>query len=241
MIRMLLSCCLVVLALGCKDEQPAADSTDPVEKQAEDVAAPDEVEAPPAAAAVVGEAAEPSAPGETQPSKSSAPAVALPPPRDLEGEIREALGSPRDCIEDYQPVSAKTIRVSITAVVRPTGMIIEPDASAAGLSMNDVRCIEERLGAIILAPLAGQASEHIATSVDIEYEPPAVEAYRVAAPPHESDTVVHSLPKKKPIAPSGVPIDGPAADPIEGPDGVPIDGPDAVEFSGPKGVPIGSE
>lgn len=234
---MLLSCCLVLLASGCKDEQPAADSTGLVEEQAEDVAAPDDLKTPPAA----GEAAEPSAPVEAQPSAPSAPAVAVPPPRDLASEVREALGSPSDCIEDYRPASAKTIRVSITAVVRPTGMIIEPNASAAGLSMNDVRCIEERIGAIMLAPLAGQTSEHIATSVEIDYEPPAVEAYRVASPPPESGTVVHSLPKKEPIAPSGIPIDGPEADPIEGPDGVPIDGPDAVEISGPKGVPIGSK
>lgn len=237
MFRMLLSCCLVLLAFGCKEEQPAAESTDLLEEQAGDVVAPDDVETPPA----VGEAAEPSSPVEAQPSAPSEPAVAVPPPRDLASEVREALGSPRDCIEDYRPASPKTIRVSITAVVRPTGMIIEPNASAAGLSMNDVRCIEERLGAIMLGPLAGQASEHIATSVEIDYEPPAVEAYRVAPPPPESDTVVHSLPKKKPIAPSGVPIEGPDADPIEGPDGVPIDGPEAVKISGPKGVPIGSE
>jgi hypothetical protein len=232
MVRMLLSCGLVLLACGCKDEHPEADSTGLIEEQAQDVAAPDDVETPPTAAAMA-ETAEPSAPG--------TPAVAVPPPRDLASELREALGSPLDCIEDYQPASPKKIRVSITAVVRPTGMIIEPNASAAGLSANDVRCIEERIGAVILQPLAGQGSEHVATSVEIDYEPPAVEAYRVSPPPPESDSVVHSLPKKEPIAPSGVPIDGPEAEPIDGPDGVPIDGPDAVEISGPKGVPIGSQ
>jgi len=131
-----------------------------------------------------------------------------------------------------------TIRVDISAVVRPTGMIIEPSASGRGLSINDRQCIERRVGAVTLEPLAGQSSKPVFTYVDIQYQPPAVETYDVAPPPPQPDDVVQPLPKKKPIAPSGVPIEGPAADPIEGPSGEPIEGPKGVPIEGPKPVPI---
>jgi hypothetical protein len=144
-------------------------------------------------------------------------------------------------MRDYQPAFAKTIRVQINAVVRPTGMIIEPQASAGGLSANDRRCIEERVGAVTLKPLDGQSSEPVSTYVEIQYVPPKVEAYDVAPPPPPPKNVVQPLPKKKPIDPSGVPIKGPAADPIEGPDAVPIEGPKGVPIHGPKPVPIEGE
>jgi hypothetical protein len=93
----------------------------------------------------------------------------------------------------------------------------------------------------MLKPLAGPSSEPVSTYVDIRYQPPAVESYDVAPPPPPPDGVVQALPKKKPIAPSGVPIEGPAADPIEGPSGVPIEGPSGVPIEGPKPVPIESD
>lgn len=72
-------------------------------------------------------------------------------------------------------------------------------------------------------------------------EPPEVKEYDVAPPPPPQKDVVQALPKKEPIAPSGVPIEGPDADPIEGPDSVPIEGPKGVPIKGPEPVPIGSE
>jgi hypothetical protein len=167
-----------------------------------------------------------------------APAPPIPAPRDLGAELRAAVGVPADCVKDYRPAYATTIVVRVSALVRPTGMIIEPSASGTGLSTNDRRCIEQRVGAVLLEPLARSTSEPVATSLEIPYEPPVVESDVVAAPPPPPDDVVRALPKKKPIAPSGVPIDGPDAKPIDGPSGEPIDGPRGVPIDGPDPVPI---
>ena len=122
-------------------------------------------------------------------------------------------------------------------------MIIEPSARGAGLSRNDQRCIEQRVGAIVLAPLSGNESKPVSTHVDVELTPPqreVVESYDVAPPPPPPDNVLPSLPKKEPIAPSGQPIEGPSGDPIEGPSGDPIEGPAPVPIEGPAPVPIES-
>lgn len=160
------------------------------------------------------------------------------PSRDLSTELRAAVGSPVDCLRDYQPASPKLIRIDISAVVRPTGMVIEPSASGGGLSANDLRCVEERVGGVVLSPLAGAESAHLSTFVNIQYEPPAVEEYDVGAATPKLENVVPSLPKKEPIAPSGKPIEGPEADPIDGPSGVPIQGPRGVPIEGPRPKPI---
>jgi hypothetical protein len=131
-----------------------------------------------------------------------------------------------------------TIWVNISAVVRPTGMIIEPSASGRGLSANDRRCIEERVGDVTLTPLEGEASAPVSTYLEIRYEPPPIEESDVGGPALKLKDVVEPLPKKAPITPSGVPIEGPAADPIRGPSGVPIEGPRGVPVEGPKPKPI---
>jgi len=159
-------------------------------------------------------------------------------PRDLGDELRAAVGSPADCLRDYQPSTPTTIRVNVSAIVRPTGMIIEPSASGRGLSANDRRCIEERVGDVTLTPLEGEASAPVSTYVEIRYRPPDIEEADVGGPPPKLKDVVEPLPKKAPIAPSGVPIEGPAADPIEGPRGVPIEGPRGIRVEGPKPKPI---
>lgn len=160
------------------------------------------------------------------------------PPRDLAAELSAAIGSPADCLRDYQPASATTIRVSLSAVVRASGMVIEPSASGGGLSANDLRCVEQRAGDVALSPLSGAASERVTTLVDIDYQPPRVEEYDVGVPTPKLKDVVQPLPKKKPIAPSGRPIEGPAPDRIDGPSGIPIDGPKGVPIKGPKPKPI---
>lgn len=238
--RCLVAGAILVMALGCRDEQaPPPAPAAPVEALPDEEVVPTEPE--PSAAARPPTGSDPTA-VEAEPVAAdpvAAPSVAA--PRDLPAELRAAVGSPADCVRDYQPSYATTIRIDIRAVVRPTGMIIEPDATGRGLSRNDTRCIEERVGAVMLKPLTGETSETVTTYLEIPYEPPAVEAYDVAPPPPPADGVVQALPKKKPIAPSGTPIEGPAPDPIEGPSGTPIDGPDAVPISGPKPVPIGAE
>ncbi|MEM7135357.1 MAG: hypothetical protein AAF500_02200 [Myxococcota bacterium] len=158
--------------------------------------------------------------------------------RDLGAELAKAVGDPVDCLKDYRPSAPKTIAVEVTAVVRPTGMVIEPSASGTGLSVNDRRCIAERVGAATLAPLSGQASVPVSTRLSLAYAPEIIEEADVGGPPPDLPDVVEPLPKKTPIAPSGIPIEGPKGDPIEGPKGDPIEGPKGVPVEGPKPMPI---
>ena len=230
MTRLVVCCALGLVVFGCKSrEEPAAPSN--VEALPPDTV---EVEAQPPATDM---AADPEEAVAAEPTEA-VEAAPVEPARDLAAELRAAVGSPADCVRDYRPSSATLIRVNISAVVRPTGMIIEPTATGRGLSMNDRRCIEQQIGGVTLPPLSGKASEPVSTYVDSQYEPPAVEEDDVGTPPPPREGVVQPRPQKKPIAPSGVPIEGPAADPIEGPSGVPIEGPKGVPIEGPKPQPI---
>lgn len=231
MTRLVVWCVLVLVVLGCKSREEPAEPANVVEVLPPDTT---EVAAQPGATDTVADVEEVAAPEAAE----AAEVEPIEPARDLAAELRAAVGSPRDCVRDYRPSSAVTIRVNISAVVRPTGMIIEPSATGRGLSMNDRRCIEQRVGDVTLSPLRGQASEPVSTYVDIQYQPGEVEEDDVGSPPPEVENVVQPLPKKTPIAPSGVPIDGPPADPIEGPSGVPIEGPKGVPIEGPKPQPI---
>lgn len=237
MTRLVLFCASLLFVFACKGR----------EEPAEPPAASSVVEVPPPKTADV---PEPSTVANTEPAteKPAEPVAAEPakaadpepvqPARDLASELRAAVGSPADCLRDYRPAGPKLVRISISAVVRPTGMIIEPSASGGGLSTNDLRCVEQRVGDVVLSPLSRDGSEHVSTTVEIDYRPPEVEEYDVGGAPPKLKNVVPSLPKKEPIAPSGKPIEGPAADPIDGPSGVPIDGPKGVPIEGPKPKPI---
>lgn len=239
MTRLFVSCPVVVLVLlvsGCKGREEPVQPSNRVEalppasaEGAAQAVVADEAIDNETAEAVEAEPAEQAAPRETEPAS---------PMRDLADELRAAVGSPADCLQDYRPSAPMTIRVSINAIVRPTGMIIEPSASGRGLSANDRRCIEQRVGDVTLPPLGGEASSPVSTYLDIRYRPPAIEEADVGGPAPELKDVVEPLPKKAPIAPSGVPIEGPEADPIEGPDGVPIEGPKGIRIEGPKPKPI---
>lgn len=241
----LLILCTAILVLGCKSrgapEEPSiVDQALPPETA--DTLSPDTEgiqgnPAPAGAASNLGVVAEDDRAEEVV-AEPMEPAKPAEPARDLAAELSAAIGGAAECMRDYKPASARTIRVNISAVVRPTGMIIEPSASGGGLSANDLRCVEQRVGDVTLSPLSGSASERVSTFVTIEYEPPQVEEYDVGAPPPKLKDVVQPLPKKEPIAPSGKPIEGPAADPIDGPSGVPIDGPKGVPIEGPKPKPI---
>ncbi len=131
-----------------------------------------------------------------------------------------------------------TIEVDVQAVIRPSGLVIEPSATGRGLSANDQRCIEQRVGQVVLTPLPSGLSQNVAFRIAIPYEPEAVEEYDVGGPAPKLKDVVEPLPKKAPIAPSGVPIEGPSGDRIDGPSGVPIEGPQGVPIEGPRPVPI---
>jgi len=238
--------CVFTLALGCRS--PAA-STEP--SNVEEPLPFESMDTPPSE---TDEALEQS--GETEPMKdveeATAPkrAAAQPaaepdeptkpaePPRDFAAELSAAIGSPVDCLRDYRPAGATTIRVNLSAVVRASGMVIEPSASGGGLSGNDLRCVEQQAGDVTLSPLSGAASQRVTTVVNIDYQPPVVEEYDVGVPTPKLEDVVQPLPKKKPIPPSGKPIEGPAPDRIDGPSGVPIEGPRGVPIEGPKPKPI---
>lgn len=244
MTRLLVSCAMILLVWGCKGREEPVEPSNVVE-----ALPPDTVEGA-AQAATAGEATAGEAAGSgaadleaaaTAAPSEQAQAEPAKPARDLAAELRAAVGSPADCLQDYRPNTPMTIRINISAIVRPTGMIIEPSANGRGLSVNDRRCVEQRVGAVTLAQLGGEASEPVSTYVDIHYqlpEPPAIEEYDVGGPPPKLKDVVEPLPKKAPIAPSGVPIEGPAANPIEGPSGVPIEGPKGIPVEGPKPEPI---
>lgn len=224
---------LLLLACGCKGGEAPAEPPNTVEALPSD---------PVQGAAPVGtqaaEGAHPEAVAAREDEEGQARPVKA--ARDLAAELRAAVGSPAECLQDYQPSSPTTIRINISAVVRPTGMIIEPSASGRGLSTNDRRCVEQRVGDVMLPPLGGEASEPVSTYVEIRYQPPTVDykEFDVGGPAPDLKDVVEPLPKKTPISPSGVPIEGPAADPIEGPSGVPIEGPKGVPVEGPKPDPI---
>lgn len=235
MSRLVVCCALGLVVFGCKSREEPAAPSNVVEALPPDTV---EVEARPHATDTAADPEEAVAAEAAAEPTEAVEAAPVEPARDLAAELRAAVGSPADCVRDYRPSSATLIRINISAVVRPTGMIIEPTATGRGLSMNDRRCIEQRVGGVTLPPLSGEASEPVSTYVEIQYEPPAVEEDDVGTPPPPREGVVQPLPKKKPIAPSGVPIEGPAADPIEGPSGVPIEGPKGVPIEGPKPQPI---
>lgn len=236
MTRLLVSCAMILLVWGCKGRGEPVEPSNVVEALPPDTAE-GATQAVTAGEATAGEAADLEAAATAEPSEQ-VQAEPVKPVRDLAAELRAAVGTPVDCLQDYRPSTAMTIRINISAIVRPTGMIIEPNASGRGLSANDRRCVEQRVGAVKLARLGGEASQSVSTYVEIHYQPPAIEEWDVGGPAPDLKGVVEPLPKKTPIAPSGVPIKGPAADPIEGPSGVPIEGPKGVPIEGPKPEPI---
>jgi hypothetical protein len=239
----------VVLACGCENRREHGEDLSP-----EETAAPTSDEAPvePQERHVTHEPGEgPEAterPGEqtraTQEAGEDLQAVQKPgeelakPLRDLAAELRAAVGSPLDCLQDYQPGAATVIRVGISAIVRPSGLVIEPSASGRGLSVNDRRCIEQRVGDVVLPALDTQTSQPVSTYVELDYQPPSIVEDDVGIPTPKLKDVVNALPKKETIPRSGTPIDKAPSDPIDGPRGVPIEGSKGVPIEGPRPKPI---
>ena len=96
------------------------------------------------------------------------------PERDLGAELRAALGTPSDCVSDFVASKATTIRINVSGVVRPTGMIIEPAAYGSGLSSTALDCVRQRVGTVVLKPLDETVSSTASTVVEIKYEPPVI-------------------------------------------------------------------
>ncbi|KPK14589.1 MAG: hypothetical protein AMJ62_12860 [Myxococcales bacterium SG8_38] len=162
------------------------------------------------------------------------------PKRDLSSELAAAVGIPSDCVRDFEASRPTTIRINVRAVVRPTGIIIEPSAYGTGLSEAARRCIEERVGLVVLDPLDEPVSQTVATTIEINYEPPVIVESDPGTPEPRLRDVVEPLPKLPDIPPSGTPIDAKEAIPIqEGlPTERPIEPPPSKKVTGPKPRPI---
>lgn len=180
--------------------------------------------------------------GEVPLPQEQAPSRAEPeeekPERDLGEELKLAVGSPASCLSDFRASQPTSISILLTATVRPTGMIIQPTASGAGISAAATKCIQTLAGAVRLAPLDTQQSERVSTTLLVNVEPVEVVAEQRPVEPAAARDVVQPEPKKPTIPPSGEPIEGPRGQPIDGPQGQPIQGPSGVPIDGPQGVPI---
>ena len=163
------------------------------------------------------------------------------PERDLAAELMTALGQPFDCIRDFTASSPTTIRVNVTATVRPTGLVITPSVYGSGLS-NDARmCIERRAETVVLPALDEPVSQTVSTVIEMEYEPSVIVEAEPGVPEPRLRNVREPLPKRPEVAPSGKPISGyPTEKWISGgfDGGRPIQEPTSRKIKGPKPKPI---
>lgn len=160
--------------------------------------------------------------------------------RDLAAELNSAIGVPIDCVQDFVATRQTTIRVSITATVRPTGMIITPSVYGSGLSTAARQCIERRLANIALRPLEEPVSEVVSTIIEIDFSPAVIVEADPGVPEPRLKNVREPLPKRPEVAPSGRPIQTPTSKEISGgfEGGRPIQEPTSKKISGPKPRPI---
>jgi len=154
--------------------------------------------------------------------------------RDLDVELKAALGTPSDCVRDFAAASPTTIRISVGGIVRPTGMIIEPTAYGSRLSAAALGCIRQRVGTVVLKPLDDTVSSKVATVIEIKYEPPVIVESEPGVPEPQLRNVKEPLPKRPDIPPSGKPIQGGTDRPIKGGDAKDPTGPQGVPITGPK-------
>jgi hypothetical protein len=156
------------------------------------------------------------------------------PERDLGAELQAALGIPTDCIRDFVASSPTTIRISVTGIVRPTGMIIEPSAYGSGVSAAALNCVRQRVGTVVLEPLDDTVSTTASAVIEIKYEPPVIIESDPGVPEPKLKNVKAPLPKRPDIPPSGKPIQGGTDRPIEGGTAKEPTGPEGVPITGPK-------
>ena len=242
-----------LLAIGCRTEELAASPEPaPIEhnegelpelNRVEDVQqAPESDEQ---ALDLSSTPAEPDEAGDAAPSPDAFPStgrsddLAAGPARDLAAELNAAVGVPSECLVDLTRATPTTIRVSVSALVRPSGAIIQPTASGTGLSRQAEQCVARRVDAVVLKPLDGDASQRVSTVIEIPYEPPReVVGTKVGAPDPELRNVREPLPPRREAAPSGRPIQEPTSRPIQEPSSRPIQEPSSRKPRGPKPRPI---
>ncbi|HSN84030.1 MAG TPA: hypothetical protein VLS88_15730 [Polyangiales bacterium] len=159
-------------------------------------------------------------------------------PRDLSAELNQAVGVPDDCVQDLTRVTPTTLRVTVTALVRPSGVVIQPSVSGAGISQEARQCIARRVGNVVLRPLPDDVSQRVSTVIEIEYVPPSVRGAKAGAPDPELRNVREPLPKRPEVAPSGRPIQEPTSRPIQDPTSRPIQDPKSRKVRGPQPRPI---
>ncbi len=228
MIRAWAACVAAVLVLGCQSgEEPVRGSHIGFEAP---VVYPPPIPAEPA------RHVPPITPDPPAPDVVQLQATEEEPERDLNAELSAALGIPTDCVSDFVSSSPTTIRISVTGIVRPTGMIIEPSAYGSGVSAAALDCVRQRVGTVVLKPLDDTVSSTVSAVIEIQYEPPVIVESDPGVPEPKLRNVVQPLPKRPEVAPSGTPIQRPTSKPIEGGAKTerPIEGPEPKKISGPK-------
>ena len=160
--------------------------------------------------------------------------------RDLGNELKVAMGLPTDCVRDFTSSRDTSIRIRVSAIVRPTGMCIEPKAYGSGLSRAALDCIEERVGTVVLRPLEGSTqSKAASTVIEIDYGAPVIVEADPGTPEPKLENVVESM-AKRPAIPlieqggRGIPIEDPFRGWLEGGNVKHPEGPKLKKVTGPK-------
>ena len=160
--------------------------------------------------------------------------------RDLAAELNAAIGIPTDCTADFERATPTTIRVTLNALVRPSGAVIQATATGTGLTLLARQCIARRAEAVVLQPLEDGLSQRVSTVIEIEYSPPSstVVGTKAGAPDPQLRNVREPLPKRPEVGPSGRPIQDPTSRPIQDPTSRPIQEPSSRKVRGPQPRPI---
>jgi len=230
MIRALAFCAAATLAVGCQSgEEPVRGARQTVMRQPSSSRPPEPPKGP-------REWPLPAEPGPMFVRPATNDTVE----RDLGAELKAAVGLPIDCVGDFTSSSDTTIRINVSAIVRPTGMCIEPSAYGSGLSAAALKCVERRVGTVVLSPLEDTTlSKATSTVIEINYEPPVVVESDPGTPEPELKNVVDSM-AKLPWVPlieqggPGVRIEDPFRGWLQGGDVKHPDGPKMKKVSGPK-------
>jgi hypothetical protein len=159
-------------------------------------------------------------------------------PRDLAAELNAAVGIPSDCVRDFEASGRSTLRINVSATVRPSGVIILPEAFGSGLTNDARQCIMRRVGAVVLKPLDSEVSQRVSTIIEIDYVPPVIFESDRSVPEPQLRNVRQPLPPRPEIAPSGTPIQEQSGSPIQEPTSRPIQEPSSRKIRGPKPRPI---
>lgn len=163
------------------------------------------------------------------------------PERDLDAELKAALGVPSMCLRDYSAAQATKVRISVAATVRPSGMVISPSVYGAGLSNAARECIARRAETVLLPALDQPVSQAVSTIIEFDYTPEVVVEADPGVPEPRLRNVREPLPKRPEVQASGKPVQGwPTEKWISGgfDGGRPIQEPTSRKIRGPKPRPI---